>query len=135
MAAPEPGKSQNANRSNMYGSSPKDPDHATLSFAENYFLTEDSTATPVTSPVTVSNSANTVLTVPEGAVTLRIYCSTACRINDASPASAPYFVIPATTVMDIPCASPTNSPATNSGLFYLRGDAASSTVQFMFLCV
>lgn len=135
MAAVEPGKSQNLNRSNTYGSSPTDPNHKTLDFAENYFLTQDSTGTPVTSPVSVSSSADTVLTVPEGATRLRLYCSAATRVNDASPASAPYFVVPATQVFDIPCESPTNSPATHSGTFYLRGDSASSTVQFMFMCV
>lgn len=128
-------KSQNKNRANQFGSFPNDPNHKPIEIAQNYFLTEDATATPVTSPATVASNADTVLKVPEAATALVISSSAAVRINDASPASAPYFVIPANTVMTIPCESPTNEPLTNSGTFYLRGDAGSATVQFMFLCV
>lgn len=130
-----PGKSQNLNRSNTFGTFPQTPDKQWINSSQNYFLTQDATGTPVTSPVAVSASADTVLTIPEGATELVIYSSTALRINDATPANAPYFVIPAATVFTLPCATPTNQPNTHSGLFYLRADASAAAVQFMFLCV
>lgn len=134
MAGPTQ-KSKNLNRSTSYGTYPMTPDKQWINQSENYEIFQDAGASNQ-SPITVSNSADTLLNIPNGAVRLRIYSSVALRISDEAAGGAGYFVIPAQTWMDWPCSTPTNNPnSSTTGVLYLRGDAASATVQFAFLCV
>lgn len=128
-------KDPNANRSNQFGTFPMTPDKQWINNSQNYFMPQDATSTAVTSPVAVSSSVDTLIIVPQGATEVVIYSSTALRIANQSPASAPYFVIPATTLIKIPCATPTNEPNSHSGTIYLRADSSAAAVQFMFYCV
>lgn len=128
-----PGKS--SARFDSFGAAPRDANRQPLIGFENYFVTEDATGTPVVSPATVSNSATTTLTVPAAAVLLTVYSSVALRVSEDSTFTH-YFVVPATTLVTFPCLTPdADSQLTNTGAIYLKGDAASATVQFRFDCM
>ena len=76
-----PSKSQP--RWNDFGSIPRDKNHQYLANFQNYFMTQDATASgSVQSPVTVTSAAVTTITVPGGAVLLQIYSSAALRISE-----------------------------------------------------
>lgn len=136
MANAEKAKDPNSNRSNQFGTFPMTSNKQWISSWQNYFVNQDATATPVQSPIsTVSTSADTLLVVPQGATQLVLYSNQALRVANQSPASAPYFVVPTTTVFTLPCSTPSNEPTSHSGTIYLRADSSAATVQFMFLCV
>lgn len=123
-----------SNRFNTFGTLPRDANRQYLN-GQNYFMTTDATPTPLVSPLSVSNVSVTTLQVPGAAVILQLYSSVALRISEEPTAAANYFVIPATTLFQVPCMSTQEGPITTTGFLYLKGDAAAATVQFMFLNV
>ena len=118
-------------RYDTFGAVPRDDNRQPLTNFQNYFMTTDSTSTPLVSPLTVASNAVTTLKVPAAAITLTIVSSAALRISEESTAAANYFVIPANTVFTVPCMS-TQLGVTTTGFLYLKGDSGSCTVQFMF---
>ena|SRR5882757_5331672 len=90
----------------------------------NWPQTSDATASPVTSPVTVTTG--TILTIPNNAAQIVISSSAALRISELSDVST-YFVLPANTLLTIDIA--------RLGLLYLKQDSGSCTVQFYFSVV
>lgn len=135
MANTIPQKSRNLNRANQFGTGAKDPNHGELGGWQNYSIFQDSGGGNQ-SPISVSSSADTTIAVPGGATVMRIYASTALRISDAAAGADGYFVIPASTIVDWPCASPQGDPNSGTtGQLFLRGDASTSAVQFSFLCI
>jgi hypothetical protein len=127
--------SKNLQRSTAFGPFPQAPNHQVMNSWQNYFMTTDATGTPITSPVDVANNADTVLTVPAAAVQLVLISSTALRVSESSPASEPYFVIPANTLLTVPCMTPGFNLNDATGQIFLRADASAAVVSFMFLNV
>jgi len=123
------------NRYDSFGSVPRDANRQFLANFMNYFVTQDATGTPVTSPVTVSKDAATPLVVPAAAAQLVLSTSAALRVSE-DPAGAHYFVVPANTQFTFPCLTPSADPQlANTGIIYIQGDSAQAVVQFRFDCV
>lgn len=90
----------------------------------NTFQTQDATASPVSSPVTVNTTQT--LTVPQGAVSILIASATnAVQISEDSTQSA-YFSLPAANPQWFDCA--------NQQYVYLK-TGSSTVVSFMFKVV
>jgi hypothetical protein len=87
----------------------------------NYFVTQDATASPVASPVTVNTSQT--LTVPQNATRITVISvSNPVQVSEDSTQSE-YFVIPAGTQMTFDCA--------RQQFIYLK-TASSTVVSFYF---
>lgn len=87
----------------------------------NTFQSQDATASPVTSPVTVNTT--TTLTVPQNAVQVTIISVTnAVQISEDSTQSV-YFNLPAATPLTLDCA--------NQQYIYLK-TGSSTVVSFQF---
>ena len=122
-------------RTNAFGPFPQAPNHQVINNWENYFVTEDATGTPQTSPLSVVIYSNTITTlvVPAAAVVLRLYASAALRISEQA-SLARYFLVPASILVEWPCMTPQAGLVTTGNL-YIGGDAATVTLQFAFLCI
>ena len=88
--------------------------------------TADATGTPLTSPLTVSNSAVTTLLVPANAVQLNLIAATnTVNISEAdATVASKYFTIPdgAQITIDI----------SRCSTLYLKANTGSATVSFWF---
>lgn len=84
------------------------------------FNTNDATATPVVSPVAVAAGVNTILTIPQNAMSVTLISSAALNVSELS-AFTQYATIPANTVVEIDVAK--------QKYIYLQGAA---TVSFLF---
>ena len=90
----------------------------------NLFFTQDETNTPVTSPVTVSTTKT--LTVPDGAVSVKIAPVTNPVQVSEDTVHASYFAVPAGQVVEFDCA--------NMKEIYLK-TGSSTVVSFCFKIV
>ena len=90
------------------------------------FSTQDATATPVTSPVSIT-TAVTELKVPSGAVTLLLRGSAAIRISEASDI-ARYFTAASGSALSLGV----GEIAKKSGSVYVRTDTGSASLFFIF---
>jgi hypothetical protein len=90
----------------------------------NIINTQDATATPVTSPVTVNTTQT--LVVPQGAVSCTVCSVTnAVRVSEDST-NAAYFSVPAATPFTFDCADMAN-------IYLVTG--SSTVVSFLFKVV
>ena len=90
----------------------------------NQIVTADITASPKTSPLTVSNAAIT-LAVPTNAISVTFFStSNDVRVSDVSGVST-YFVLKASVLVTIPCAK-------MSSIYVLRDGGSDATLQFFF---
>ena len=89
----------------------------------------DISGTPVVSPVSVSNSAVTTLTIPNNAVQVTFLATTnTVNISESSATVADhYMTIPTGTQVTVDCA--------RQGLMYLKANVGASTLSFFFKVV
>lgn len=127
--------SKNLARSGSFGPFPQAPNHTVMSGFQNYFMTTDATATPQKSPLAVPAASTTTITIPAAAVEMVLISSTALRISESDPVTAPYFVIPANTPFHVPCMTPGLNVNDATGQIFLKADSVDAIVQFMFLNV
>lgn len=88
--------------------------------ATSGFYTNDSSGTPVISPVAVAAGVNTVLTIPQAAISVTLIPSAALNISELS-AFTQFATLPANSVTTIDVAK--------QKFLYLQGAA---TVSFIF---
>lgn len=120
----EPGQESN------FGGLVNDANHNAMTGATPAGIqTVDVTASPVTSPATVSNSVVTTLNIPLNAVTLTLTSTTnTLKISEADATVATkYFTVPTGTVVEIPVA--------RTSVLYLLANTGSATVNFFFSVV
>ncbi len=111
--------------SSNFGNLPVDGSHNTMTgYMGSGIQTQDSTASPVTSPATVTTG--TTLTVPINASAIVLYTSAALRVSELSTTTG-YFVVPAANSIEIDVA--------RMGSIYLKQDSGSCTVQFYFIVI
>ena len=116
--------------SSFFGGLVNDANHNALTgYSGNGPQTSDSTASPVTSPVTVANNSVTTLTIPLNAMEINILCTTnTVNISEAdATVQSKYFTIPTGTQITIPVA--------RVKTLYLEANTGSSTVSFWFSVV
>lgn len=91
--------------------------------------TSDATGTPLTSPLTVSNSAVTTVNVPLNAYKVTLITATnTLNISEAdSTVASKYFTLPVGTVLEIETAQ--------CSVLYLKANTGSATVSFFFSVV
>lgn len=107
----------------------RDGNRQPIYFSAGAFVTQDASASPKTSPLTVSSS-EVVLTVPDNAVQLVISNNANALLiyeTSGNSATAAYTLPASTTNFVIDCARMTN--------IYLIRSSADVTVQFMFVTV
>jgi len=92
----------------------------------NTVVSQDATATPVTSPVTNMSASGAALTVPTNAVQLTINSTVSIQIGEDS-SYAQGLLIPANTLWTIDCARMTS--------VYLKPSNGTNTVYFQFKVV
>lgn len=92
----------------------------------NTVVSQDATATPVTSPVTNMSASGAALTVPTNAVQLTINSTVSIQIGEDS-SYAQGLLIPANTLWIIDCARMTS--------VYLKPSNGTNTVYFQFKVV
>lgn len=96
---------------------------AMVGFGSN-FATQDATASPLQSPLTVNTTAT--LTVPQNAVSCTLISTTnAVQVSEDSTQGS-YFTLPAATVFTVDC--------TRQQFIYLK-TASSTVVNFLFKTV
>lgn len=88
--------------------------------------TSDATATPVVSPVSVSNAAVTTLKVPLNAVSLYILATT----NSVNVSEADATVT--TKYFTVPTGIPVSIDVARTSVLYLQANTGASTVSFYF---
>lgn len=107
--------------STPFGGSVTDGNRVGLTGFANQMQTQDATASPNASPLTVNTAAT--LVVPLNAVSVTIMSVTnAVQVSEDSTQTA-YFSLPAATAMTFPCARQAN--------IYLK-TASSTAVSFFF---
>lgn len=110
----------------LTGTLPVDGNFQKLQNYPSFFQTEDATATPVTSPKTVSSTV-IILEVPTNALSLVVYSTAnAVRVSDESTAASHYFVCAASTLVSFPVAK-------MDKVYLLRDGSSDATVQFYFV--
>lgn len=92
--------------------------------AASSFLTADATASPNTSPLTVS-TAVIVLLVPKNAVSVTMYATTNDTRVSEDDGAATYFVLKAGTLASFPCAY-------QNDIYVVRDGGSDATLQFFF---
>ena len=95
----------------------------------NTIVSQDATATPVTSPIGNGSGSGFALTVPANAVQCIFFCSTAgvtLQIGEDSSYAQGMFV-PATTYFTVDCARMTN--------IYVKPSNATNSIYFQFTVV
>lgn len=95
-------------------------------YSANFTISQDSTATPVTSPVTNMSSSGATLTVPANAVSVTINSSVTILVGEDS-SYAQGLNVPASTLYTYPCA--------RQAYVYLKPSNGTNTVSFQFNCV
>lgn len=109
---------------NAFSNLPRDASSQVVQVS-NGILTQDSTASPQTSPFAYT-TAVTTLVVPSNAVELVLVPSTALNLSEIV-SMARYFVIGANTVQAIGCAGMTN--------VYVAASVTNGTLNFYFVTV
>lgn len=120
----EPGAESN------FGGLVNDANHNALTgYSGNGPQTVDISASPVTSPATVSNSSVTTLTTPLNAMDLNLLCTTnTVNISEAdATVQSKYFTVPTGTQITIPVA--------RVKALYLEANSGNSTVSFWYSIV
>ena len=122
VAPTEPGEEDN------FGGLTVDGNHQAMSYGAGPQMS-DATASPQTSPLTVSNSSATTLLVPTNAVKLTIVTLTnTLNISESvSAVSSKYFTLPVGTVLSI--------DVSRCSTLYLEANTGSATVSFFFTIV
>lgn len=93
----------------------------------NTFQTKDGSASPVNSPVT-AGAAETVIRVPQQAVSVQFYATTNDTRISKDPNFADYFTLKAGVLIEVDCA--------REDYIYVKRDASSdATLQFIFKIV
>lgn len=95
-------------------------------YSANFTISQDATASPVTSPVTNMSASGVTLTVPANAVSLTINSTVSIQIGEDS-SYAQGLNIPANTLYTYPCA--------RQSFVYLKPSNGTNTTSFQFNCV
>lgn len=86
-------------------------------------ISQDITATPITSPITNGSGSGIVLTKPDNAVQIMINSSVTCQVGeDGSYVQG--FQIPASTLVIFDCA--------DQQFIYLKPSSSTNTIWFQF---
>jgi hypothetical protein len=119
-----PSRANSSNVISPFGSAPIDDNHKQLDFAKSV-LAEDSTGTPVTSPIT--GTSPITLNIPEDAVAVILVHDATAQASTMTFNGQPgTFGIFGSQVLTIPCASPAfKTLAINPG-------SASTNIYFAF---
>jgi len=92
----------------------------------NKISTTDGATSPISSPLSVTTTSTSTLTVPTNAVSLIISGSVALRISDDDDMTS-YFVLPANTVLELDVA--------DEDYIYVRADSSEGNCYFIFQLV
>jgi len=116
------------NQEDNFGGQVVDANHLAMTFGAGP-QTIDISASPVSSPATVSNSAVTTLTVPLNAVQLNLITATnTVNVSEAdATVASKYFTIPTAQLITIDVA--------RISLLYLKANTGAATLSFWFSVV
>lgn len=108
--------------------------HQVASGFPNYPYFQDTTATPVKSPVAVTTAAQ-LINIPAGAVIVTFISGVALRVSDTSNQANGYIVVPANVPVALPVTTPTSDPNNLSGQMWIAADSTGGNCSFFFSCV
>lgn len=107
---------------NNFGGMKVDGNRVAMQYG-SVMISQDITATPVTSPITNGSGSGIVLTKPVNAVQIMINSSVTCQVGEDS-SYAQGFQIPASTPVTFDCA--------DQQFIYLKPSSGTNTIWFQF---
>lgn len=125
MAYTASGLRQKGNQT--FGSLVQDQNRVEMTgYSANFTISQDATASPVTSPVTNMSASGATLTIPANAVSVTISSTVATQVGEDS-SYAQGLNIPANNMYTYPCA--------RQAFVYLKPSSGTNTTTFQFNCV